>query len=81
MPTLTPAVDPEFITYAAAARLLSVSVDTIERRVKAKVLQRYDIDNPDGSRAARRVRRADVLRLAKPVDPDGFAHPVPGGAR
>jgi len=81
MPKLTPAVDPEFITYAAAARLLSVSVDTIERRVRAKALQRYEIDNPDGGRAARRVRRSDVLALAKPVDPDGFAHAIPGGAR
>ena len=78
MPALTPSGDPEFITYGAAARLISVSADTIERRVKSKALQRYDIDNPDGGRPARRVRRSDVLRLAKPVDPNGFAHPVDG---
>lgn len=71
-------IEPEFITYADAARLLSVSVDTIERRVQAKALQRYDIDNPGAARAARRVRRSDVLRLARPVDPDGFAHQVDG---
>ena len=74
-------IEPEFITYADAARLLSVSVDTIERRIQAKALQRYDIDNPGAARAARRVRRSDVLRLARPVDPDGLTSAVADAAR
>lgn len=64
--------DRVFVSYSRAARMLDYSVDTIERRVKAGYLTKYD-DN-----GTRRLLRSEVLGLlqAEKHHPQGFAHVI-----
>jgi excisionase family DNA binding protein len=67
------AIQPEFLAVCDAASLLACSQDTIRRRIRDGSLRSYRIAGK-----AVRVRVVDVLALAEPVDPHGFAHSVAG---
>lgn len=72
LPAATPIqeADPlQFITMAAAAKMLSVSVITIRRRIRAGDLRAYRLRGAsEGGRQTILINRADILGLLEPYD-------------
>ena len=70
LPAATPIqeADPlQFITMAAAAKMLSVSVITIRRRIRAGDLRAYRLRGAsEGGRQTILINRADILGLLEP---------------
>ena len=72
LPAATAALDadqPQFITMAAAAKMVSVSVDTIRRRIPTGDLRAYRLRGAsEGGRQTILINRADILGLLEPYD-------------